>query len=128
LLIPGVFELFLDYNYSPIMTSYGKYFTGPNAMLRYDFVNPNCILIPYLQGGAGFAFNDAFHNPDQRLIGEFFEFFLRAEFGMHLMLTENLSLNLEAGYQHISNADLASRNGGLNTLGAAVGLTYFFGR
>ena len=44
------------------------------------------------------------------------------------MLTECFSLDVEAGYQHISNAGIATRNGGLNTLGAGIGFTYFFGK
>ena len=43
------------------------------------------------------------------------------------MITDNLSLDVEGGFQHISNAGLSTHNGGINCLGAAIGLTYFFG-
>jgi hypothetical protein len=128
LLLHGSFEVLLEYNYSAVVSSFGNYFTGPNAILRYNLVYPHCIFIPYIQGGAGFCLNDVYHNPDQRLIGEAFEFLLRGELGVRLMITENLSLDVEGGWQHISNANLASRNAGLNCLGASIGLTFFFGR
>jgi hypothetical protein len=38
----------------------------------------------------------------------------------------NLSLDVEGGIQHLSNGGLARRNYGINAVGAAVGLTYYF--
>ena len=55
---PGVFEVLLEANYSAIATTNGNYFAGPNAILRYNFVSPQCAVVPYLQGGAGFVLND----------------------------------------------------------------------
>jgi hypothetical protein len=124
----GCFEVLLEYDYSVIVGDFGSYFTGPNAILRYNFVHPDCIVIPYIQGGAGFVFTDAYRDTTQHLIGEEFEFLLRAEVGLRTMITENLSLDIEGGFQHISNAGLAQRNAGLNTLGGMIGLTFFFGK
>ncbi len=125
----GVFEALLAYDYSAVSTHGGNYFTGPSALIRYNYVRPECALVPYLQGGAGFVFNDLYRYPaDQFLIGESFEFLLRAEAGVHWMVTDNFSLDLELGFQHVSNAGLAARNGGLNDVGAAVGFTYYFAK
>ena len=73
-------------------------------------------------------FNDAYRETRQRLIGEQVEFLLRVEFGVRFLVTDNLSLDVEGGLQHVSNASLASRNGGINDLGISVGFTYEFGR
>jgi hypothetical protein len=124
----GVLEALLEYNYSPIVKGSGHYFTGPCALARYNWVWSDCCIIPYGQIGAGFVLNDAWQDRTQREIGEFYEFLLRAELGAKIMITDNVSLNIEGGFQHISNADMASRNLGLNCLGVAVGFTYYFGR
>ena len=44
------------------------------------------------------------------------------------MVTECVSLDVEAGIQHISNAGLARHNGGINNMGGSVGFTYFYGQ
>lgn len=126
----GCFELLLEVNYCRIMKDFGNYVTGPNAMIRYNFVQPQSILIPYIQAGAGLAFTDAYKAPEsvQELIGQQMEFLLRAELGARLMVTENCSLDAEFGLQHISNATLAPRNGGVNNVGFSLGFTYFFGK
>jgi hypothetical protein len=123
----GVYEILLEQNASSIVRGSGNYFTGPCALLRYNCVWSDCAIIPYWQAGAGFVLNDAWHDRTQREIGELFEFLLRVEGGVKIMITDNISLNIEGGYQHISNADLASRNFGLNCFGASIGFTYYFG-
>jgi hypothetical protein len=124
----GVSEVLLEYNLMPVVRGPGHFFSGPCALLRYNWVRPECAIIPYMQIGAGFVLNDVWEEPVQHLIGEDFEFLLRVEGGVHVMLTESLSLNIEGGYQHISNACLATRNAGLNNLGVAIGFTWSFGR
>ncbi len=124
----GVIEILLEYNYLSVVRGIGDYFTGPNALLRYNLPLPGWALVPYGQIGAGFVFNDAWKDPTQHIIGQDFEFLLRAEAGVHVMLSEQVSLNLESGYQHISNACLAPRNAGLNNVGVAIGVTWYYGR
>src|SRR5262249_13745698 len=106
---------------------FGHYFTGPSALIRYNYRQPGWRLVPYIQGGAGIVLNDAYRTQEQRLIGRWQEFLLQAEVGVRFQVTEHLSLDLEGGFQHISNARLAPRNGGINNLGVTVGFTYTFG-
>ena len=73
-----------------------------------------------------FTKRDAYHDPNQRAIGQAVEFYLHAEVGLKCMIAPNLSLDIEGGLQHISNAGLASRNYGVNALGGSIGLTYYF--
>ena len=126
----GCFEVLVEANTSPIVRTYGTYFAGPNAILRYNFVQPECIVVPYLQCGVGCLLNDAWRTSPliQRNVGEAFEFLLRADFGARVMVTECVSLDVEAGIQHISNAGLARHNGGINNMGGSVGFTYFYGQ
>lgn len=124
----GCAEALFVVNYSQVVHAFGNYVTGPNLLLRYNFVQQECAVVPYIQGGAGFAFTDGWKNRGQDLLGGEFEFLLRGEIGARVMLTEAVSLDAEFGYQHISNATLHTRNGGINNLGFGIGFTYFFGR
>jgi hypothetical protein len=126
--LEGTWEGLLEYNVSPIVRDFGTYFTGPCGIIRYNYRREDSLVFPYLQGGAGFVLTDAYHNVWQRLIGEPFEFLLRFEAGIRFLITENFSLDVEGGLQHISNAGLAGRNGGINNLGISIGFTYEFGR
>jgi hypothetical protein len=126
--LAGVFEMLLEYDYAPIVRTFGNYFTGPSFLLRYNYGWPNRAFVPYSQFGAGLVFTDAWKDPAQRVIGQELEFLLRAEVGVHIMITDNWSFNIEGGYQHISNADLAKRNNGLNSFGGSVGFTRDFGK
>jgi opacity protein-like surface antigen len=125
--VQGTFEPLFEYNTLVITKQFGSYFTGPSALLRYNYVQPDCLLVPYCQGGAGIVFTDAYREPVQRLIGRWQEFLLQAAVGVHVLVTAQLSLDVEGGFQHISNASLASRNGGINNAGFMVGVTYTFG-
>jgi opacity protein-like surface antigen len=100
--------------------------TGPAALLRYNFVQPEARLIPYVQGGAGIAWNDAYRNQHQIAIGEAVEFTLQAGVGVHYLLSKNWAVGAEADFYHISNAGLARRNAGINAVGGSVGVTYYF--
>jgi lipid A 3-O-deacylase len=126
----GCVEVLVEANYSHIIRPYGTYFTGPNVITRYNFVQSECAIVPYIQCGAGFLFNDVWKTPSaqQALVGENLEFLLRAEVGFRYMITDCFSLDVEGGFQHISNAGLALHNGGINNVGGSVGFTYFYGR
>ena len=126
----GNVEALLEAQYGPVIKEFGHYIVGPDLIFRYNFVQPECPVVPYIQGGAGFVITDGYKwpSPYQRLIGEQFEFLLRAEVGVRFMVTDCVSLDVEGGYQHISNARLAPHNAGVNNVGFTVGLTYFFGK
>jgi hypothetical protein len=128
-ILRGVFEAVLEYNTAIVFRDYGSYWTGPAALLRCNWAQPDAHFIPYSQGGAGIIFTDAHRDITQRAIGQHQEFLLRADVGFHYLINPHLSLDAEFSYQHISNADLAPRNGGVNNIGGQIGLTcYFVGR
>src|SRR5262249_28096691 len=89
LFMPGTCELLFDYTYARIHREVGSYWTGPSLIFRYTHCVPEWLVHPYVQVGAGFNFNDVYSAPVwQELIGERFEFLLRAELGVRCMLTE----------------------------------------
>jgi lipid A 3-O-deacylase len=122
----GVFDIIVEFTTEPVFTGFGNIVVGPAALLRYDFVRPGWGLIPYLQGGGGIVYNDCYHDSHQNAVGQSVEFLLRVDVGVHYPLGPKWSIDAEFNFLHISNADLAVRNAGVNALGASIGLTYFF--
>lgn len=110
-----------------------KTFEGPSGelaggtlLLRYNFLQPQAHLIPYLQIGAGALYDDLYQHETQRLIGSAFEFNLQASLGARYLLSRQWALAFEGTYRHISNANTAARNLGLNSIGGFAGVSYFF--
>jgi hypothetical protein len=126
--VPGNWEALLDFTGAAITSSYGNWFAGTSLLFRYNWTDPGSTLIPYCQGGPGIILNDAYRDrdPRQRAIGQMLEFYLHAEVGLRWLVAPNLSVDIEGGLQHISNACLAPRNAGVNAVGGSVGFTYYF--
>jgi hypothetical protein len=119
--------LLLDLEIAPIAHGAGNVIIGPGAILRYDFLPASSELIPYIQGGAWGVYNDEYKDLNQRALGEAFEFQEGVQAGLRWRFADNWSVEIEGGYEHISNADLAPRNAGLNSLGGSLGFAYTFG-
>lgn len=126
--LDGTLEGFVEFNYCPITKMYGNFFTGPGLILRYNFKACDPCLVPYIQAGAGLAFNDVYRDRTQELIGSAVEVLLQGAVGLRYRLTECLSLDVEGGYRHISNPGSGSRNTGINNIGFSLGFTYTFGK
>lgn len=125
-LFRGAGEILFDVMVAPVTDGYTDIVVGPSILLRYNFVRPNAFLVPYIQGGGGLVYSDAYQTKGQSSIGEAVEFLLQAQGGVRWILNDKMSVDFEFGIQHISNAGLNDRNGGLNTLGGGVGVTYYF--
>ncbi|MFO0929705.1 MAG: acyloxyacyl hydrolase [Gemmataceae bacterium] len=124
----GNFEVLLDYTYGAIVQDFGSYLTGPSVLARYNFVQQHCLIVPYIQCGAGVLFHDSWQaTPYGRaLLGGETAGLFRADIGARLMLTESLSFDVEVGCNHLANWGNSGRTDGINTVGFALGLTYFF--
>lgn len=104
----------------------GDGLVGATLLLRYNFVQPGASVVPYFQVGAGGLYSDAHEDENQRLIGSAFEFNLQASLGFHFFVSERCAITLEGGYRHISNANLADRNVGVDSIGGQVGVSFFY--
>ncbi len=122
----GNCELLLQVMYGSVFDGPGNYLGGATAILRYNFVQPDSKWVPYFQIGVGAICTDIYKDQSQRLIGQAWEADLEATIGIRYLLKSRWSANLEGGYRHNSNADNNARNVGLNSLGAAVGLSRHF--
>ena len=120
--LPGNVELLGETVGGTPFNGTGIYLVGGTAWIRYNFVEPNCRMIPYVQGGAGAELTDF----DQRLIGEHFNFNLNLGAGMHCFVQRNLSIDIGCRFQHLSNARLSHTDIGVNAFGPELGVSYFF--
>lgn len=122
----GNTELLAEASGGSVFQGPGNYLFGGALLLRYNFVQPQSKWVPYLQIGGGGLYNDVYKEQSQRLIGRNWEFDLQASVGLRYFLSQKWAVTLEGSYRHISNADTADRNLGLNSLGGGIGLNYFF--
>jgi len=118
----GNWEVALEAMGGEVYKGRGSYIAGGTAWMRYNFVQPNWRLVPYVQAGAGAEGTDM----DQRLIGEKFNFNLDVAAGLRCFVTRNWALDFECRYQHISNAKISNHDIGINAVGPMIGLSYFF--
>lgn len=104
----------------------GGMLAGFSLLVRYNFVQPDARLVPYAQIGAGGLYNSIHENHPQRIIGSAFEFNLEAAIGVRYLFNDRFGIFAEAGFRHISNAGIASRNSGLNAIGGVIGASWFY--
>lgn len=123
---PGAISVVFDVTTGVVTRGFGGYFTGPSLLLRYERRPDRCI-VPYIQGGVGVVFSDAVQNLNQRNIGSIAEFYDQVAVGVRFRMTDKWSMDVEGNYQHISNAGLAQRNGGINNAGIQLGFTRVYG-
>jgi hypothetical protein len=114
---------------APVTGSFGHFWVGTSMIWRYNFVQPNARLVPYMQVGLGISYNDGYKDtsPDQWVLGQSLEFVLDAHVGARYFISDRVALNFEGGLTHISNGGLARRNQGANGFGGSIGITYFLG-
>jgi lipid A 3-O-deacylase len=110
-----------------IFSGPGDVLAGVDIYLRYNFVQPNSKIVPFIQVGGGGVYSDAAHDdPIQHNIGSDWSFVLEAEIGVRYHFSPRLALTTGVEYRHISNADTSDRNQGLNSIGGVIGLSLFF--
>lgn len=106
----------------PIFSGVGHYVTGGTLWGRYNFVPQHGHFVPFVQIGAGLTTTDL----DRRIEGQDFNFNLNVGVGTRYFINPNWTVNLEYRFQHISNANLSSRNIAVNAEGLNFGVSYFF--
>ena len=118
----GSFQLAPEIFAAGIFHGQGSYVAGATLWFRYNFVQPGWRFVPYLALGGGGTSLDIPHKYD----GKDFNFNLDATAGARYFINQHWSINAEYRFQHISNANLWNRNVGLNTMGPALGVSFFF--
>jgi Lipid A 3-O-deacylase (PagL) len=121
----GNFEFLLDVLGGVIFQGPGNGLGGGTMGLRYNFVQPQASLVPFVQLGAGGCYSDIAESP-QELLGSHLNFLGQASIGVRSRFSQRWSAILQANYNHMSNAGLTTRNDGLDAIGGTVGLGYNF--
>ena len=109
----------------PIFRGIENHYFGLNFGLRYNFVQPNSRLVPYVSGGVGLGWIDS-HPDISGAQGQDFTFNVLMAVGVSYELNDHWKLEAGALYQHLSNAGQSSPNPSLNLLGPQLGVTYSF--
>ncbi len=125
-LLRGNWEALIEISNSIIFKGSGNYIGGVTGLLRYNFVQPDWKVIPYIHGGVGIVYNDAYKDETQQAIGQAIEFTPQCSLGFHYLITRKWALDAEGMFHHISNAGMSKRNRSINAVGGFLGLTYFF--
>jgi len=122
----GNWETLGNIFYAGVTKGPNGFLAGGRVLLRYNFVQPESKWVPFCQIGAGMLGNNVYEHQDQRLIGGGFEFTLVADSGLRYFFTPKVAGVLMIDFEHISNANTASRNVGVNAAGGSLGIGYFF--
>lgn len=123
----GNFEFLLGVFGGSIWDGPGDGLIGSNLLLRYNFVQSGAVVVPFVQIGGGGVYSDAAKDDKvQQLIGSEMSFNLEGAIGVRWMLSNRCAVSLRAEYRHLSNANLADRNSGLNVIGGVLGVSWFF--
>ncbi len=124
--LAGSFELLGELFADPVVSGPGDVATGLTLFLRYNFVQPRARVLPYAQIGAGGVYTDIPEKESGGLISLPVEFNLQGIVGTRMMLNDCWSFLIEAGYRHISNAEIKKPNFGIDSVGGNVGFGFFF--
>ncbi len=124
--LAGNFEFLGDIFAGPIFQGPGDVLAGSTLLLRYNFIHPRARLIPYLQIGAGLVYTDISEKESGGLVSLPVEFNLQGTLGFRFMVNARWSVVAESQYRHISNAEIGTRNFGINSLGGNLGFGFFF--
>ena len=121
-LLRGNFEAVGEIFGGGIYQGRGSYLSGLTLWGRYNFVPPDWRVTPYAQLGLGVGMADK----DKNVFGSLFGFNIDAAVGGRFFLRPRLALHAEYRFQHISNANTAPHNLGINAHGPLVGLAWLF--
>lgn len=125
-LLAGNAELLFEGFAAEVFEGPGTVVGGVGVILRYNFVRPHAVIVPYCQIGGGGALNDISRTESQSLVGADFEFTLQGSLGLRVLLNERCSLQVESGLLHLSNGGMTDRNHGLNAPGGLAGISFSF--
>ncbi len=124
-ILRGVVEPIVEVNGAPTM-GIGSAFVGSALLMRYNFVQPECRLVPYVQVGVGLQYNNAYRDDTQAALGQGMELTTAGQLGLRWFWKPNVSFDVEGGYTVFNNFSQTTRNDGIHALGGSVGMTYYF--
>jgi Lipid A 3-O-deacylase (PagL) len=125
-LLRGNFELLGEVFAGGIFDGPGDVLAGLSLLFRYNFVQPNAFIVPYVQCGGGGVYTNISEQESNGLISLPVEFNLQATIGSRFMINSRWSILAECTYRHISNATIKLPNYGIDSLGGSLGFGFSF--
>lgn len=126
----GNTDLTISGNYTVIARAPETYYASFMMGGRYNFVQPNWRVAPYLEGRAGLGFTDAKGPQGVRYAqGQDFTFTFTFGAGFRYNFNPRYSASLGIAYMHVSNLYLSTPevdNVGINVVGPAFGVNIGF--
>jgi lipid A 3-O-deacylase len=122
----GNYELLGEIFGGGIFQGPGKVEAGATLFIRYNFIQPQARIVPYMQIGGGGIYTDISERESRGLVSLPLNFNLQGDGGLRFMLNRRDFLLLEAGYRHVSNASIKLPNRGVDSVGGEVGVGFFF--
>jgi hypothetical protein len=123
----GNTEFLFSGMFGPTIQGPNPWFAGGLFGPRYNFIQPDWPVVPYLESRVGFMFTHATGAPDSQ--GQDFCFSFTIGAGVRIPVMEQLSVNLGVMYQHISNGGLSepeTQNVGLDSIGPTLSVSWAF--
>ncbi|MGI9088296.1 MAG: acyloxyacyl hydrolase [Chthoniobacterales bacterium] len=125
-ILRGNFELLGEVFAGGIFDGPGNFLGGLSLLFRYNFVQPDAVVVPYLQVGGGGVYTDISNSESRGLVSLPVEFNLQASIGTRFMLNSRWSIVAEGTYRHLSNATIKLPNYGIDTGGGSLGVGFSF--
>ena len=117
----GNFEVRGEVFLAPQVNSEGYWTIGLAPHLRYNFATETR-WIPYVDLGMGIALTEI-RAPD---LGSSFQFNEQVAAGVNYFFADDVAVNFEIHFLHISSAGTSKPNQGVNTVGPSIGVNWFF--
>ncbi len=115
----GILEFQIEPFLSPVLGPKTNLETGVSLMFKYGFPLTER-LMPYIKLGAGPSYM-TLHTKEQ---GTQFNFVDTGVAGLSWMIKDDISIDCEYRYRHLSNCSIDDPNGGINTQAVLMGFTY----
>lgn len=106
----------------PIFRGPESVYAGISTGLRYNFVQPDARLQPYISGGVGLGFIDS-HPEVSGAQGQDFTFNVLSAVGLSYKINDHWKVTGGVLYQHLSNGGQTEPNPSLNLIGPQLGIT-----
>lgn len=118
-------ELILEPVYTRFTQPFAADLAGASLIAKYNFLSFGRWM-PFWDVGAGMVWtNLAPRIPEESIQ---MEFLLQTGPGVHYFMTNTVTLTMGVRFSHISNADIGSRNTGINAVLPYLGVSFFLPR
>jgi opacity protein-like surface antigen len=121
----GYHQFYMSAVLEPIFRGIENHYFGFNLGMRYNFVQPNSRLVPYISGGVGGGWIDS-HPEIPGGQGQDFTFNILSAAGISYNVNDHWKIDVGALYQHLSNGGQTDPNPSVNLFGPQIGVTCSF--